>query len=84
MQKINYQQIRGQQPHLQPHPQPQPQQQLNIPKTPEHLFLKNKDTNHPAIPAAAAAAAAIDTSLKKVKYIDELYTKQFLDEYFTI
>jgi len=77
MQKINYQQIRGQQPHLQPHPQPQPQ--LNIPNTPEHLFLKNKDTNHPAIPAAA-----IDTSLKKVKYIDELYTKQFLDEYFTI
>jgi hypothetical protein len=72
MQKINYQQIRGQQP--QPHPQ------LTIPKTPEHLFLKNKDTNHAAIPAAAA----IDTSLKKVKYIDELYTKQFLDEYFTI
>jgi len=76
MQKINYQQIRGQ------HPHPQPQPQLNIPKTPEHLFLKNKDTNHQAIPAAAAVT--IDTSLKKVKYIDELYTKQFLDEYFTI
>jgi hypothetical protein len=77
MQKINYQQIRGQHPQPQPHPHPQ----LTIPKTPEHLFLKNKDTNHAAIPAAAAA---IDTSLKKVKYIDELYTKQFLDEYFTI
>jgi hypothetical protein len=76
MQKINHQQLRGQQPHQQQQPQ------LNIPKTPEQLFLKNKDTNRAAIPAAAAAA--IDTSLKKVKYIDELYTKQFLDEYFTI
>jgi hypothetical protein len=80
MQKINYQQIRGQQP--QPQPQPQKQPQFNIPKTPEQLFLKNKDTNHAAIPAAAAVA--VDTSLKTVKYIDDLYTKQFLDEYFTI
>ena len=72
MQKINYQQIRGQ--------QPQPQPQFNIPKTPEQLFIKNKDINHRAI----HAAAAIDTSLKTVKYIDGLYTKQFLDEYFTI
>jgi hypothetical protein len=73
MQKINYK----------PQPHQQPQHQLNIPKTPEQLFLKNKDITHPVIPAAAAAAA-IDTSLKTVKYIDELYTKQFLDEYFTI
>ena len=64
MQKINYQQIRGQQP------------KLNIPKTPEQLFLKKKDVNMGIIPT--------DASLKTVKYIDELYTKQFLDEYFTI
>ena len=77
MQKINQEQIRGQ-----PHPQQQQQQQprLNIPKTPEQLFLKkNKDVNHLAIPAATT-----NTPLKTVKYIDELYTKQFLDEYFTI
>jgi hypothetical protein len=74
MQKINYQHLRGQQP------QPQPQPQFNIPKTPEHLFLKNKDVNQQAIHAAATATAP----LKTVKYIDELYTKQFLDEYFTI
>uniref|UniRef100_A0A6C0EZ22 Uncharacterized protein n=1 Tax=viral metagenome TaxID=1070528 RepID=A0A6C0EZ22_9ZZZZ len=71
MQKINHQQLRGQQP------QQHKQQQFNIPKTPEQLFIKNKDINHPAIPAT-------NTSLKTVKYIDELYTKQFLDEYFTI
>lgn len=76
MQKINHQHLRGQQPH------PQPQHQFNIPKTPEHLFLKNKDGNQPAIPATAAATAA--APFKTVKYIDELYTKQFLDEYFTI
>ena len=68
MQKINYQQIRGQQQYK--------VQQFNIPKTPEELFIKNKDINHAAIP--------VNVSLKKVKYIDELYTKQFLDEYFTI
>ena len=75
MQKINQEQIRGQ-----PHPQQQQQQpRFNIPKTPEQLFLKkNKDVNHLAIPAAT------NTPLKTVKYIDELYTKQFLDEYFTI
>jgi len=76
MQKINHQHLRGQQP------QPQPQHQFNIPKTPEHLFLKNKDGNQPAIPATAANTAT--APLKTVKYIDELYTKQFLDEYFTI
>ena len=74
MQKINYQHLRGQQPQPQPHPQ------FNIPKTPEHLFLKNKDVNQPAIHTTAANAAPFKT----VKYIDELYTKQFLDEYFTI
>lgn len=68
MQQINHQQIRGQQQYK--------VQQFNIPKTPEELFIKNKDINHPAIP--------VNVSLKKVKYIDELYTKQFLDEYFTI
>ena len=78
MQKINHQHLRGQQPQ----PQPQPQHQFNIPKTPEHLFLKNKDGNQPAIPATATAANT--APLKTVKYIDELYTKQFLDEYFTI
>ena len=84
MQKINQEQIRGQ-PHPQQQQQQQPRQQqqqprLNIPKTPEQLFLKkNKDVNHLAIPAATT-----NTPLKTVKYIDELYTKQFLDEYFTI
>ena len=78
MQKINHQHLRGQQ--QQPQPQPHPQHQFNIPKTPEHLFLKNKDVNQPAIPATATNTAPFKT----VKYIDELYTKQFLDEYFTI
>jgi hypothetical protein len=68
MQHINHQQLRGQQQHK--------LQQFNIPKTPEQLFIKNKDINHPDIP--------VKVSLKTVKYIDELYTKQFLDEYFTI
>ena len=76
MQKINHQHLRGQQ--LQPHPQ----HQFNIPKTPEHLFLKNKDVNQPAIPATATATNT--APFKTVKYIDEIYTKQFLDEYFTI
>ena len=57
-----------------------PRLQLNIPKTPENLFFKHaqgeyatkKDNQHLDKP-----------SVKKVKYMDELYTKKQLDEYFS-
>ena len=48
---------------------------LNISKTPQQVFLKKGD-------------GIVDTnkaphSIEKVKNIDELYSKTFLDEYFT-
>jgi hypothetical protein len=63
----------------------QPRPKINIPKTPQQLFLKKVDTfkqpqphphPHPQI------TLEVLKPVKTVKHIDELYSKTFLDEYF--
>jgi|APGre2960657423_1045063.scaffolds.fasta_scaffold831785_1 hypothetical protein len=53
----------------------EPTIKIKIPKTPHDLYLKyekyeNKDEE--------------DKEVKIVKYMDELYTKKFVDDYFTL
>lgn len=65
----------------------QPRPKINIPKTPQQLFLKKVDTfkqlqpqpqpqQHPQI------TQEVLKPVKTVKHIDELYSKTFLDDYF--
>lgn len=50
---------------------------LKIPKTPHDLYLKHgKYENHDKDDRE-------DKKVKIVKYMDELYTKKFVDDYFT-
>ena len=51
-------------------------QPVNIPKTPSELYLKHK--NYDNIEENEA-----DKEVIIVDYIDELYSKEFIDEYFT-
>jgi hypothetical protein len=52
-------------------------QPVKIPKTPSELFLKNKNYNNIQDNDA-------NTDVIIVKHIDELYTKDFIDDYFKI
>ena len=58
----------------------QPKPKINIPKTPQQIFLKKVDTfkpqPHPQI------TLEVLKPVKTVKHIDELYSKTFLDDYF--
>jgi hypothetical protein len=57
---------------------------LNIPKTPQQVFLKkDEDVNKANAVDAVNATEAQHHSIKKVKHIDKLYSKTFLDDYFT-
>ena len=56
----------------------EPTIKIKIPKTPHDLYLKhekyeNKDEEDKE-----------DKEVKIVKYMDELYTKKFVDDYFTL
>ena len=61
----------------------QPIQKLNIPKTPQHVFFKKDDDTKKANATDAVEATEAQRPVKKVKHIDELYSKTFLDDYFT-
>jgi hypothetical protein len=63
--------------------QQQPIQKLNIPKTPQHVFFKKNDDTNKANAMDAVETAEAQGPVKKVKHIDELYSKTFLDDYFT-
>ena len=62
----------------------QPKPKINIPKTPQQLFLKKagdvkqqqQQQHQPQIHLEALKP------VKTVKYIDELYSATFLDDYF--
>ena len=62
----------------------QPKPKINIPKTPQQLFLKKVDTfkPHPYPHPHPQITLAVLKPVKTVKHIDELYSKTFLDEYF--
>jgi hypothetical protein len=59
----------------------EPTIKIKIPKTPHDLYLKhdkyeNKDEED--------KEDKEDKEVKIVKYMDELYTKKFVDDYFTL
>jgi len=56
-----------------------PRLQLNIPKTPEHLFFKHDHGEYANIKDNQQLE---QPPVKTVKYMDELYTKKQLDDYF--
>ena len=57
----------------------QPKPQINIPKTPQNIFIKNGHvTNTPEI------TQPVQQPITTAKHIDELYSKTFLDEYFQL
>jgi hypothetical protein len=57
----------------------QPRPKINIPKTPQNIFIKNGHvTNTPKI------TNDIQKPITISKHIDELYSKTFLDDYFEI
>jgi hypothetical protein len=57
----------------------QPKPKINIPKTPQNIFIKNREeTNAPKV------THDIQKPVTPSKHIDELYSKTFLDDYFKI
>ena len=56
----------------------QPKPKINIPKTPQQLFLKKVDTFKPQ----PQITLEVLKPVKIVKHMDELYSKTFLDDYF--
>jgi hypothetical protein len=52
---------------------------INIPKTPQQLFLKKMDDVKQQQPQIHLEALK---PVKTVKYIDELYSATFIDDYF--
>lgn len=50
-------------------------QPVNIPKTPSELFLKHNNYDN-------AGDKDKDKKVVIVKYIDQLYSKDFIDDYF--
>ena len=63
----------------------QPKPKINIPKTPQQLFLKKVDTfkqPHPHPHPHPQITLEVLKPVKTVKHIDELYSKTFLDDYF--
>jgi hypothetical protein len=63
---------------------------LNIPITPENVYTNTSIGKHDAS-ADASADANVDTTtntntqlhIQNVKYIDELYSSSFMDDYFS-
>jgi len=61
----------------------QPRPKINIPKTPQQIFLKKVDTfKQPQPQPHPQITQEVLKSVKIVKHMDELYSKTFLDEYF--
>ena len=57
----------------------QPKPQINIPKTPQNIFIQNGHvTNTPKI------TQPVQQPITTAKHIDELYSKTFLDDYFEL
>ncbi len=54
---------------------------INIPKTPQQIFLKKVDTFKQRQPHPQITQDVLKP-VKTVKHIDELYSKTFLDDYF--
>ena len=59
----------------------QPRPKINIPKTPQQIFLKKVDNVKQPQPQPQITQEVLKP-VKTVKHIDELYSKTFLDEYF--
>ena len=59
----------------------QPRPKINIPKTPQQIFIKKVD-NVKQQQQQQQIHLEVLKSIKTVKHIDELYSKIFLDEYF--
>lgn len=65
----------------------QPGPKINIPKTPQQLFIKKVDNvkqhqqQHQQQPQPQIQLEALKP-IKTVKHIDELYSATFLDDYF--
>ena len=61
----------------------QPKPKINIPKTPQQIFLKKVDTfKQPQPQPQPQITQEVLKPVKTVKHMDELYSKIFLDEYF--
>ena len=61
----------------------QPRPKINIPKTPQQIFLKKVDTfKQPQPQPQPQITQEVLKPVKTVKHMDELYSKIFLDEYF--
>jgi hypothetical protein len=57
----------------------QPKLKINIPKTPQNIFIKNVvETN------ALKIKQEVNKKTITAKHIDELYSKTFLDDYFAL
>ena len=57
----------------------QPGSKINIPKTPQNIFIKNGHViNTPKI------TQEVHPPITTAKHIDELYSKTFLDDYFEL
>lgn len=59
----------------------QPRPKINIPKTPQQIFLKKVDTFKQPQPQPQTTQEVLKP-MKTVKHMDELYSKIFLDDYF--
>ena len=59
------------------HPRPK----INIPKTPQQLFLKKGDE---VKQEQSQVIKEVIQPVKKVKHMDDLYSKTFLDHYFEL
>jgi len=55
----------------------QPKPQINIPKTPQNIFIKNGHVTN-----TQKITQPVQPPITTTKYIDELYSKTFLDDYF--
>ena len=61
----------------------QPKPKINIPKTPQQIFLKKVDTfKQPQPQLQPQITQEVLKPVKIVKHMDELYSKTFLDDYF--
>jgi len=57
----------------------QPKPQINIPKTPQNIFIKNGHVTN-----TQKITQEVQPPITTTKYIDELYSKTFLDDYFEL
>ena len=57
----------------------QPKPQINIPKTPQNIFIKNGHVIN-----TTKITQEVQQPITTAKHIDELYSKTFLDDYFKL